>query len=248
MQTRLTPPTPSLTYIKYYVYSILVRHPLIINPPVYHPVTGEQVKITKWRMYSGKELSDELTCSIFVASNLGDTSSMTPIHTNNVGSCSVVFKSTDLGRNGNWEDVYFINVKLHLTGLKIGNRSDNQDLIRVPTEAVTHPDNWLHTSRRTEAVELWVDPVDDILGYYLSLIRLVITDYPHRYVQGPVSIESIEPVYGNLNNTPWEKGDGIYWREADMMLRVTTRTASGWRDKFLTGVREINVTLKSGGS
>lgn len=246
MRVQLTAPTPSLTYIKYYVYSLLVRHPLIINPPIYHPLTNEQVKISKWRMYSGKELSDKLTCSIFVASNLGNTSAMTPVHTNNVGSCSVVFRSSDLGREGTWEDTYFLNIKLHLTGLKIGNQSQESSLIDVPVEAVTHPDQWLHTSRRVEPVELWVDPIDDILGNYLSLFRIVLTDTPHRYIQGPVVIDSIEPVYGNLNNTPWDQGDGIYWREADIMLRVTTYTKAGWRDKFQVPVKEINVTLLEG--
>lgn len=245
MSPRIGPPIPSLTYIKYYIYSILVRHPLVIEPPIYHPITGERVKISKWRMYSGKELSNDLTCSIFVASNLGNTSSMTPIHTNNVGSCSVVFKSEDMGRRGNWEDTFFINVKLHLTGLKVGNRSEDPGLISVPNEAVIRPQDWLHTSRRAQDVELWVDPIDDILGNYLSLLRIVISDTPHSYVSSPMTINTIEPVYGNLSNTPWESGDGIFWREADMMLRVTTRTPAGWRDRFVGAVREINVNLNS---
>lgn len=239
---KIGPPVPSLTYVKYYIYALLVRHPLIISPPIYHPLTGEQVKITKWRLISGKELSDQLTCSVFNASNLGESFSMIPPNNWNAGSCSVSYENKEMGV-GTYEDVYYINIKLHMTGMKIGNRSTDPNLITIPKEAVTHPDQWLHTKRSTQEVELWIDPIDDILGDYLGLLRIVVTDLPHRYIQGPLILNSIEPLYGNLRSIPWDKEDGMIWREADMMLRVTTRTASGWRDRFNCAVRGINVTL-----
>lgn len=243
----LGPPVPSPTYVKYYIYSLLVRHPLIINPPIYHPITGTQQRITKWRTYSGRELSEDLVCAIFVASNLSESITMIPPNNWNAGSTSVVYAEPNLGRGKDVEDKYFINIKLYYNGLKLGVRSEDENLIEVPREAVTHPDQYLHTSRRTESVELLIDPIDDILGNYLGLLRIVLMDKPHRYIRSLMPLDDIEPLYGNLRSLPWDKEDGIYMREADLMVRVTAHTNVGWRDRFLTNVREVSLNVDNMG-
>lgn len=241
----LTAPVPSMTYIKYFLYVHLINHPLIINPPIYHPITGKQIKVEEWHLSNGKRLDvGKLFCSIFPYGNAIEITAKVPPSPQNAASTSVAYKESSMGGSSDKEATYSFIVKYHYNESAIGQRHPNTALTMVPTEAVTHPDQLLHTSSLLKQANLFVDPGSDILGDYLELTRLAIEDrQAARQILGPLVIDRFEVLYANLIPMPWEQEDGIYIHEGELFVRLTTHLSSGWRDKFLQRIKSITVSL-----
>jgi hypothetical protein len=238
-------PVPSMTYIKYYIFTHLLNHPLMVNPPIYHPISGRQVKVEEWHLSNGKRLdTGKLVCSIFPYGNAIEISAKVPPTPQNAASTSVAYKETTLGNASDKEATYSFIVKFHYNEVSIGQRHPNTNIATAPVEAVIHPDQWLHTSSLLERANLFIDPSADLLGEYLELARLAIEDrQAARQIIGPLVIDHLEVLYANLIPMPWEQEDGIYVHESELFVRLTTHLSQGWRDKFLHRIKSIGISI-----
>lgn len=232
-------PIPSLTSITRLLYKYVANHPLIINPPIFHPLSKERVRIDRYKLFNGVELQDGLTCSIYP--HYQDPPTPPDPSSKNV---SALYMPYNLGSEGNDHAVFHVCIKFHFASLILGNKLDDLDLIRVPIEAVTHPSQILLTSTASKDVDLYINPGSDIIGDYLELIRLVIEDPVHKVAYQPLTeIDSIELIFVNLRALPWEKKREIYYHEGEALIRIDSYVSRGWRDKFLSKVKDINLSM-----
>lgn len=212
------PPVPSMTYIKWYVFLLLVRHPLIISPP------GGLEKIVKWRMYNGIEVGQGLTCSIYCHANLNEKEALPRPDSESI---SVFYGDEPTGQPNSDTVVYSVAIKLHYNYPIQGN----SHVLTVPLEAALHPREWLHTSDATHEVELWTNPPMDLFGHYMGLIRLALLDpIAKDSVAGPRF--NIEVLYENHKDKAWEREANFIYQEAEMLVQVTTDISKGWRDRW----------------
>lgn len=236
------PPTPSMTYIKWYVFLLLVRHPLLISPP------GGMERIQRWRMYNGIELRDGLTCSVYCHANLNEKEALPRPDSQSI---SVSYTPDGVGSAAPDEVTYSVAIKLHHKQMILNNEvsySDrggvsNRELLKVPVEVALHPREWLHTSNATHEVELWTNPSMDLFGHYMGLIRLALLDpIAKGSVSGPEF--NIEVLYENHKDRPWESETNIMYHEAEMLCQVTTYISRGWRDRWNCVPSSIGVWLE----
>lgn len=215
------PPVPSMTYIKWYVFLLLVRHPLIISPPA-----GLE-KIARWRMYNGVELAEGLTCSIYCHANLNEKEALPRPDSESIS----VFYSDESSQPDSDAVVYSVAIKLHYNYPVKGNRPSDGQMLRVPVEAALHPREWLHTSDATHEVELWTNPPMDLFGHYMGLIRLALLDPVGKdAVDGPKF--NIEVLYENHKDKAWEREANFIYQESEMLVQVETDISKGWRDRW----------------
>jgi hypothetical protein len=230
-------PIPSITYLTKSLYKYIANHQLIINPPVFHPLTGERVYIDRYKLFNGIELQKGLTCSVFP--HYQDPPTPPDPSSKNV---SALYLPHNLGPDGNDHAVFHVCIKFHFTNVILGNKVEDPLLITVPLEAVTDPSQILLTSTATKQVELYINPGSDIIGNYLELIRLVIEDPIHRSIYQPlVEVDSIELLFTNLRAVPWEKKREIYFHEGEALIRIDSYVSRGWRNRFLNRVKEVNL-------
>ena len=237
--TRPTPfiaPIPSVPYVVRCVYQYLANHPLILNPPIYHPTTGEQEKIKRYRLYSGINIpSDGISVAVFPYSRNGVPSPAS-------NSVSAVFDPYDLGERGFDKVTYFVVIAFYYNDVVLGNQSGNDELITVPESVEFGGPGNLRTSFSTKKVELEINPGMDIIGEYLALTRLVINDVQYR-PQFPIAVNSFEMLYENLKAQPWEQGRNVFFQEGFAMIRLDAHISRGWRDKFDYTVQDFNVNI-----
>lgn len=228
------PPAPSMTYIKWYIFLLLVRHPLLISPP------GGLEKIARWRMYNGIELREGLTCSVYCHANLNEREALPRPDSQSI---SVYYVPDGVGREDTDEVTYSVAIKLHYKQLVLGNESSNRELLTVPVEAALHPNEWLHTSDAVREVELWTNPSMDLLGHYMGLIRLALLDpIAKGSVSGPEF--NIEVMYENHKDKPWEAETNMLYQESEMLVQITTYVSRGWRDRWNCMPSSIKVWLE----
>lgn len=236
---RISGPVPSITYLKYSIYSLLVSHPLLIDPPIYDSVTGEQLRIEKWSMIPGRDYSGKRTLSIYPFSSLSEASTNTPPAPQSAISTTVKYNQTSVGSDGTDEGVYLLVVKLQM--MSVVNLAEIAPYkVTVPKESVLHPDDWLHTSPSQREVDLYIDPAGDAIGDYLELIRLALLDRTHIQHLG-MNFLKPDVLYSNCWSMPWDKEDAAIYKEGEMLIRLTVPIAKGWRDKFVCPVREIQL-------
>jgi hypothetical protein len=215
----LGPPAPSMTYIKWYIFLLLVRHPLLISPP------GGLEEISRWRMYNGVEDRTGLTCSVYCHANLNEKEALPRPDSQSISV------SYEPGGQESDEVTYSVAIKLHYKKSVIGNKETNRRLIEVPSEAALQPREWLHTSNGKREVELWTNPPMDLFGHYMGLIRLALLDPQSKsLVSGPEF--NIEVLYENHKDRPWESEANMLYQEAEMLVQVTTYISRGWRDRW----------------
>lgn len=223
------PPAPSMTYIKWYVLLLLVRHPLIVSPP------GGLEKIARWRMYDGIEAKEGLTCSVYSYANLNEKEALPRPDTQNV---SVLYEDNGIGSTDSEGVTYSVSIKLHYRQQVTNNR----ELISVPLEAALHPREWLHTSNQAREIELWTNPPMDLFGHYMGLIRLALLDpVAKSSVPGPEF--NIDVLYENHKDRPWEAETNILYQEAEMLVQIKTNISRGWRDRWNCSPTSIRVLL-----
>ncbi len=224
---------PTITNITYALYNFISNHPLIANPPVYHPLTKEQIKIQKYRLYDGLNVDNGLVCSIYPFPGTGDEKPPNPRTT----SVSVMYDTYDLGESGCDKAVYHIAISLFYNELAINNIITDT----VPDTGVIHPNDILLTSSAQKSINLEINPGISIIGDYLDLLRLVISDRDYK-PNWPMPVNSFEAVYGNLKTNRWES-ERIYFQEGTLMTRLDAYISRGWRDKFIQPLEDINIKL-----
>jgi hypothetical protein len=235
----ISSPIPSLTSLSRLLYKYVSTHPLVINPPIFHPITKKRVLIDRYKLFNGVELQEGLTCSIYP--HYQDPPTPPDPSSKNV---SALYMPHNLGPDGNDHAVFHLCIKFHFASLILGNKSEDKNLITVPSEAVTHPSQILLTSRSTKELDLYINPGSDIIGDYLELIRLVIEDPIHRSIYQPLTeVDSIELIFVNLRALPWEKKREIYFHEGEALIRIDSYVSRGWRNRFLSQVKEINLDV-----
>lgn len=237
MFNRLGPPLPSLTSLTYGLYTHISRHPLIVSPPIFHPLEGERIYIQRYKLFNGIELDQGLSCSIFPY--FQDAAILPEPRTANA---SALYMPENLGRGTHDLGVYHIAVRFHYGNNILGNKVEDGDLVYVPSESVTHPDQILLTSLTSRKVDLYINPGSDIIGNYLELLRLVVEDEEFsQRLKGELNIKSMELLYSNLRSTPWEKEKGIYFHSGEALIRFDAYLSRGWRDRFNIPISELNI-------
>lgn len=131
----------------------LAMHPLLIDPPIYHPETGHPIRIAKYRNFDGLELKNTkgITLSIFPYHFGGsDTGTSLTVESTNAG---VTFKAHSLG--GGIPDVLALDeatanivVKLSAFGFSMDL---NQDLNVAPAQVTTFEFNYVEWMLRQYA-------------------------------------------------------------------------------------------------
>jgi hypothetical protein len=232
------PPLPSINYFIKFILKKITTHPLIINPPIRHPLTNERVFIDRWRTYSGIEFGSGITCAIFPHSTPTDGLSLPkPGETSN----SVLFEESDLGSDYD-HAIYHVALKLHMNEYKLGNKEDDLDLITVPIDAAIHPSQQGFESNQTREIDIEINPGLMVISDFLELIRLAILDKAHP-VNLPLIPRSIQVLYFNIKEGPWEKDKHIYFQEGEMLIRIDLKVSKGWRDKFNTGIQRLDINI-----
>lgn len=239
MINRLSSPLPSLTSLTYSLFSYISNHPLIISPPVFHPLEGTRVDIRRYRLFNGVELDQGLCCSIFPYHQESAT-----LPEPRTTSASALYFPENVGNGTHDKAVYHIAVRFHYSNNALGNQVDDETLIYVPSESVTHPDQILLTSRTSKKIDLFINPGLDIIGNYLELLRYVISDDEYsKDFRRQSGIKSMEMLYSNLRSIAWEKDKSIYFHTGEALLRIDAFLSRGWRDRFNVPIKEFNLEL-----
>lgn len=231
-------PIPSVPYIVRCLYQYIANHPLIINPLVKHPTTGEVQDIKRYRLYSGINIpSDGVSMAVFPYSS-------ERIQPPSSTSVSAVVDPYTLGSKEGYDKIaYFIVVAFYYNEVVIGNREEtNEDLITVPQYAEFNSIDQVRNSISTKRLELEIVPGMDIIGEYLALTRLIINDVDYRS-QFPIQVTSFEVLYENLKSQPWETNRNVFFQEGFTMIRLDAHVSRGWRDKFNYSVQDFNVNI-----
>lgn len=232
------PPRPSIMYLCQYIYRKLSTHPLLINPPVSHPLTGETIYLNRYKLYNGVDLKEGLGCSIFPHSTPTDGLSLPrPTET----SSSVLFETKDLN-NQNDLAIYHIGIKLHYATSILGVEHPIDEFKTVPAEAVIDPSQELFTNNNTKTIELSINVASYILSDYLEILRLAVLDRDQQ-IDMPFIVRNLQVPYFNLKSGPWEKDRNVYYNEAEMLIRYDTTISKGWRDRFNVRTSNINVSI-----
>lgn len=237
MINRLGPPLPSLTSLTYALYLYISKHPLIISPPIFHPVDGNKVEIQRYKLFNGIELDQGLSCSIFPyyqeATNLPEPRTL---------NASALYVPENMGNSTHDKAVYHIAVRFHYGNNILGNKVEEGELIYVPSESLTHPDQILLTSRTARKVDLYINPGSDIIGNYLELLRFVIADQEYsKDLKKEMNVKSIEMLYSNIRSVAWEKDKGIYFHTGEALIRFDAFVSRGWRDRFNVPISGFNL-------
>jgi len=237
----LTSSKASLYNLCLYIYRKIVTHPLIIAPLVRHPLTNEVVFIEKYKFKNGIELDDQkLCCSIFPHSTPTDGLSLPkPAET----SLSTLFRQENIGDTYDI-GTYHIAVKLHYNIQSVLISHPDETLSVVPNDAQVHYSQEGYVNYNSyKKVQLDLNPALPILSDYLELIRLAILDREH-VVDYSVPVRYINVLYFNFKDGPWEKDKGVYFLEAELLLRLDINIGREWRQNLINPNNIICNTFK----
>lgn len=236
MLNRNGPPIPSLPALCFTLLEYISNHPLIVKPPVFHPLSNEVVYIDRYRLYNGIELNPGLTCSIFP--HYLDSDTLPEPTSLNVSS---LYKPENIGPNSYDKAIYHIGVRFNYASSTIGNKVSAY----ANKDSTTHPDQILLTELGTKEIDLYINVGTIIIGYYLEVLRLVIEDEAYKpSFQNLMRVGSLELLYTNLKSSPWEKDTNVYFQEGEALIRLDGFISRGWRDKFLQLVTDININTQ----
>lgn len=207
---------PSLNSLTKGLFRYIANHPFVINPQVCHPLSDEQIYVTKYRTYDGIHLESGLTCSIYA-----DTPRP-----------AAMFEPYDLGECGTDKATFFINIKYSYNEVILGNTEDDPNLIEVPAWTEYGLGQNLLTSSSKKNVTLEINPGIEIIQDYLQLTKYIIDDFYH-YQDFPIpGIKSMQMVNQTVKTKRWEDDDTIYFQEGKALIRFDAYTTRGWRDKL----------------
>jgi hypothetical protein len=230
------PPVPSIPYLCRALVDYIANHPLIINPPVYHPETGEQVFIDRYKTFPGLYFDEGLLCSVFGYYS-SDGAPLAP-GTNRV---SAMYEVYNIGQTRN-EDHVVYNIVIGLQHNSVMVPVDDGKTVSTWAEAPLDYSQVLLTSNARKEVPLIINPSVNILGEYLEILRLVVSDPVYKRFM-PIRCNSFEALYANLKAGRWEKDKNVYFHEAELLVRLDGYISRGWRDRFDVPVTNIEANL-----
>lgn len=222
----LTPPVPGITNLVRCVFIYLSNHPLIINPIVKHPLTGEVVPISRYRLHDGQEVRDGLTCSIFAyAGASGGIPSPSSRNT------SAMFEPYDLGQGTDIARFYIV-IKYSYNEVSLNRELMDDNIIQVPAWSSFGVGQRLLTSNTKKNVKLEINPGIDIIQDYLMTTKYILDDSVHCQEFPLEGISSFEMLSQNVKSIRWEEQDAIYFQEGVAMTQFDAYISRGWRDNL----------------
>lgn len=228
---------PSLSYYIRYLFRHIITHPLIIKPVIYDEISGERIKIAKYRFFNGIEIKEnQLVCSIFPHSTPTDSYALPKP---NETSTSVLYETENLGSSTS-KAIYHIALKLHYV-YNFGLGIDYPDILYRTTniDSVIDPSqDLLVNNTETEVVNLVFNPATSIISDYLELLRLVILDKKHL-IGWPFAPTYLNVLYINVKEGPWEKDKKLLFHEGEMLLRLDRNVSNEWRGRFNEPIQDI---------
>jgi len=208
-------PAPTLNTLTTGLVKYLANHPLIINTTICHPITKEQVFISKYRSYDGYVLETGLVCSVFADSP----------------KPAAIFEIYDLGEQGLDNAVFFINVKYSFNEVILGNIEKDPNIIEVPAWSQYGIRESLLTSNTKRNVILEINPGIQIIQEYLSLTKYILDD-AMSHNDFPVKVKSLQMQSQSVKTKRWDEDDTIYFQEGQALIRFDAYIPRGWRDKL----------------
>ena len=208
-------PDPSLKTLTECTFKYIANHPLVINPPIYHPITEEQVLINNYRLWDGIVVTSGLVCSIYA----------------DFPREAAIFEPYDLGSSGVDKATFFIRVKYSYNQVVLGNIQDDENLIEVPAWSEYGLGEMLLTSNLKNSVTLEINPGIEIIQDYLQLTKYIIDDASHQK-DFPIPITSMQMISQSVKTRRWEENDTIFFQEGNALIRFEAYISRGWRDKL----------------
>jgi hypothetical protein len=219
---------PTLTYLKRSVAAWMMNHPLFVNPPVYHPLTQEVVKVGQWRLWPGLVgLSETVVCSIY------------PYHNESLGylssdRSSCRYEAYDLG-DGVDRVTFHLVVEFNYNEVGLDQTID----LSVPQSLAVNPKDYLSTSMGLRDELLYIHPPYEILGDYIEVTRSVLCDPQFK---PPMELaQPIEIVYANLKTPEWETKRNVYFHEAQLLIKIEAYISRNWRKVFVPTLNTFNI-------
>lgn len=239
MQNRIV--VPSIPYLSQLIFKILSSHPLLNSSLVTHPTKNKPVPIKTYRFMDGFPLEateDTVVCAIFPS--FAKETPASPSST----SVSTLYKSYDLGMSGHEEVIYHFVVKFFYQEVVLPGTyiESDKELITTSKDHLINQSDLLLISQEEKEVELSINPGLDIIGDYLELSRLALLDI-NALSDTPIGIKSLEVIHQNYPSPKWDGDSNIFVHNGNLLLRVTTYSSRGWRNKFLVPMENFNVSL-----
>lgn len=207
--------SPTLNTLTTGTVKYLSNHPLLLNSTICHPLTKEQIEISKYRTYDGQVLENGLVCSVYAEAS----------------KPAAIFEPYDLGENGLDLAVFLINVKFSYNEVVLGNIEKDPNLIEVPAWTQYGLRQSLLTSNTKKSVILEINPGIQIIQEFLSIVKYAIDD-AQLYNDFPVPVKSLQIVNQTVKTKRWEEDDTIYFQEGQTLIRFDAYIPRGWREKL----------------
>lgn len=227
---------PSIPYLTTALFKYIANHPLITKPLVRHPLTDELVPIDRFRLYSGLNTEGGLICSIYPYGKLEDGELIRPAAINT----SAYYNTYAMGNELD-EATYNFLVEFSINDVLVPEAYPVEDrtLINTPDNAIVYPQDKYTVRIGEKQVELEISPSMYILGEYLELVRLAISDKEYRPTF-PLPISSMEVMSIHIPPKPWHK-DGIYFHSAYLIISIKAVISRTWRDKIRPRILDIEI-------
>ena len=211
----------------------IASHPLVCGGLVRDVTTGDRVDIKVWRLRDGLiERTGALYCSIVPF--FGDKPG--PIST----TATTRFEKLDVSRAGIDHANMLFNIKLDIAVLPF-KTLDVQFEVENPTRT-----RGLEIMPDMVSYSLAVHPGHHIIGEYLEIIRLALTD-PRIELQVPfLQVRPPRPLNLNLRADPWEKDTNVIWHSGSLLVSVDAFIDRSWITSFRQHSPDIQVSLDFG--
>lgn len=227
---------PSIPFINTSLFKYIANHPLITKPLVRHPITDDLVLIDKFRLYSGLNTEGGLICSIYPYGKLEDGELIRPAAINT----SAYYQPYSMG-NEHDEATYNFIVEFALNEVLVPESFPVNDpaINRTPDNGIVYPADRFTVQIGQKEVDLEISPSVYVLGEYLELVRLVISDKEYR-PNFPIPVSSMEVMSIHIPPKPWHK-EGIFFHSAYLIVCLKSFISRTWRDKLRPRILDISV-------
>lgn len=231
---------PSIPYLAQVLFKILSQHPLLNSSLVLHPVSNKTIPVSSYRFMDGfplEAIQDYVVCAIY------PSFAKDPVPPSST-SASALYKPYDLGTSGYEEVIYHFVVKFFYQEVVLPGsyKETDKELTTTFDNHLTSPADRLLISQEEKQLELSINPGLNIVGEYLELSRLALLDL-NALSNTPIGIKSLEVIHQNYPSPKWDGDSNIFVHSGNLLLRITSYTSRGWKDKFSVPVEDFNVSL-----
>jgi len=212
----------SLSNIANILVNLIARHPLIIEAPVYHHSTKEQIKISYYRHGYGIPTKCGLSLAVYPAGiktttpNTVNTSVFIPDNEKEYVHFKVHFYWGEIAL----EDCHPCEAYAPASAdICINDRLQNLDL---------SPNNLGITSNQEVPIQYFINPGFQIISDYLEILRFIFNDEEHL-LNHSYFISEMQLLHLNYITSEWDKDANVYWHQGNAYIRMTTAMAKDWR-------------------